>query len=263
MTDSDSMVMSRSFIILVTHIFLAIPACDSKVFMLGTLFSWGGWNACGRHGCGGAVSVAVDEINSDPVTFNTFHSQGHRLAFTYADTNCEAAVGLPRIPEMYFGSGFPPVDAFIGPGCSVICEPGGHMAKQWNVPMISFICTSTKLSDKTLYPTFARTAAPSYRTAPFFREMMRHYGYDRAAIFYSSHNLQILSALAIKEQFDKDGLIVTDLVIFEPGASGREQERQNLLAASRNTRGKYSTNVLDSKQPGSLHFIPCKETIPR
>ena len=228
---------SRYLVLLIVGFLLHVSVCSGKTFMLGVLFPWGGWFACGELGCAGAVTTALAEIKGDTTRFPTFHAQGHRFEFTYGDSNCDPKDGIPLIPEMYFGSGFPKVDAYIGPGCSVNCEPGGLMAAKWNMPMVSFICTSTALSDKSLYPTFARTAAPSYKTAPFFGQMMKAYGYTRAAIFYSTQSIQVLSALAIKEEFYRLGLTVSDFIIFEPGPSGEVPEKRSLIEASKRTRG--------------------------
>ena len=49
----------------------------------------------------------------------------------------------------------PDVDGFIGPVCSVGCEPVALLAAAWNVPVISFSCSSSSLSDMDQYPTFA------------------------------------------------------------------------------------------------------------
>ncbi len=216
---------------------MTISLCKSKTIILGTLFPWGGWFSCGQHGCAGAVKVAIDEINANTQLFPTIHEQGHYIDFVYGDSNCDAKDAVPLFPEMYFGSGYPRVDAYIGPACSVNCEPCGLMATKWNMPMVSFICTSTKLSDKTLYPTFARTAAPAHKTAPFFAQMMIKFGYDRAAILYSSDNIQVLSAISIKDEFLKLGIILTDFVLFEPGPNGAAAETRALIDASKRTRG--------------------------
>ena len=222
----------------------SISLTNGRKIVLGTLFPWGGWFACGEHGCAGAVITAIDEINNNTELFPTMHTQGHYLDFVYGDSNCDPKDALPLIPEMFFGKfGYPKVDAYIGPACSVNCEPGGLMAAEWKMPMVSFICTSTKLSDKELYPTFARTAAPSYTTAPFFREIMREFGYDRAAIFYASQSIQVLSALAIKEEFYQEGIIVSDFTIFEPGPNGVDVERRALIEAAKRTRGKVEFTV--------------------
>ena len=228
---------SGSFLLILLILSLTTLLCHGKTYMLGTLFPWGGWFSCGAHGCAGAVLTALEEIEGNTELFPTFYAQGHRFDFTYGDSNCDPKDGIPLFPEMYFGDGFPKVDAYIGPACSVNCEPGGLMAAKWNVPMVSFICTSTALSDKSLYPTFARTAAPSYKTAPFFGQMMKAYGYTRAAIFYSTQSIQVLSALAIKEEFYRLGLTVSDFIIFEPGPSGEVPEKRSLIEASKRTRG--------------------------
>ena len=206
------------------------------------MFSWEGWYPVGQHGGAGAVLLAVEEILDDHISFPIFRSKNHTFEITYADTKCERSVGLPLVAEMHFGYGFPAVDAFIGPDCSVICEPSGHLVKKWNVPMISHICTSTKLSDKNLYPTFARTVAPSYRTAPFFARMMTYFGFDRAVIYYASDQIQVLSAVAIRNEFEKTGIIVADSILFIPGPEGKEQEFRAISEAKSKAKGK--THVL-------------------
>ena len=93
------------------------------------------------------------------------------------------------------------------------------------------------MSDKKIYPTFARTVAPAYRTAPFFAAIMTQHSYNRVAIFYSSDRIQVLSAVAMKEQFRRDGIELAVFHVFEPGPSGNEQEFINLQSAMEKTRG--------------------------
>ena len=219
--------------------------CNGKVFTLGTLFSWGGWYPVSQHGGAGGILVALDKVNLDNITFSTFHTNGHRLEFAYADTKCDRSVGLPFVPDMFYGREFPKVDAFIGPGCSIICEPAGLMVKKWNIPMVSFVCTSTKLSNRSLYPTFARTVAPSFRTAPFFASIMHNYNFRRVAIFYSSDQIQVLSAVAIKEVFEKqEDIKLTHFYVFEPGSYGKEQEYRKLVEAKTTTRGESDNHTV-------------------
>ena len=49
-----------------------VPSSYEKVFVLGTLFSWGGWYPVGKHGGAGAVRVAVDEILTNKENFHYF-----------------------------------------------------------------------------------------------------------------------------------------------------------------------------------------------
>ena len=131
-------------ILLILGLSASISLINGRKIVLGTLFPWGGWFACGEHGCAGAVITAIDEINNNTELFPTMHAQGHYLDFVYGDSNCDPKDALPLIPEMFFGKyDYPKVDAYIGPACSVNCEPGGLMAAEWKMPMVSFICTST------------------------------------------------------------------------------------------------------------------------
>ena len=104
-------------------------------------------------------------------------------------SQCDAKIGLPLIADMYYGGfNFQPVEAFVGPGCSVICEPGGLLMAKWGIPMVSYGSTSSKMSDKTLYPTFARAQAPNSRCAPFFVQILQQFGfYQVAIIFYGKY----------------------------------------------------------------------------
>ena len=46
------------------------------------------------------------------------------------------------------------LDAIIGPLCSTACQPVALLAAAWNMPVISYGCSSTALSDTEQYPTF-------------------------------------------------------------------------------------------------------------
>ena len=218
---------------------LQIKSIDSKVFFFGLLFPWEGFAEVGSHSAG-AVSIAVEEINNDTVTFPMFHEGGHCINFTWADTECDASIGLPLIIDMYFGRNFIPVDFFIGPGCSVICEPGGHLVTDWQVPMVSWGSTSSAMSDKGLYPTFARTIAPNARSAIFFTEVLLHFEYKRVAIFYSSDNVWSLTAVDLREAFWRADIDVIIFHMFEAGENGKNKEYLELQSASSQSRGRFN-----------------------
>ena len=46
------------------------------------------------------------------------------------------------------------LDAVIGAGCSVVCQPVSLLAAAWNIPIVSYSCSSSSLSNKRTYPTF-------------------------------------------------------------------------------------------------------------
>ena len=219
---------------------LLINLCHSKVFHLGVLFPWDGFLPIGsKGGGGGAVSLAIHEINTKKVLFPYMRSGNHSIRFSWADTQCDAKIGLPLIADMYYaGFSSQPVEAFVGPGCSVICEPGGLLVAKWGIPMVSYGSTSSKMSDKSLYPTFARAQAPNSRCAPFFVKIMQRFGYDRIAIFFSTENIWSLTATALRENFLATGIIITQYFTFQRGTAGNEVVRNVLFSSSQDTKGK-------------------------
>ncbi len=193
-----------------------ISHIEGKTFLLGVLFPWKGFYPAGSHGAAGAIPIVLDAIKSDSNNFPLLHNFGYTFNYTWADTQCSIQLGLPLIADMYFGrQNRSRVDAFIGPVCSVVCEPGGHLLKHWGVPMVSFGSTSNLMSDKDYYPTFARTTGPLLFVAPMFVEMMRAFGYRRVAIFTGSESIWTSAAASIRNALIYDQVAVTDYVAFE------------------------------------------------
>ena len=199
-------------------LYLAINSChsDTDTIVLGVLFPWRGFYPAGSHGAAGAISIALDAVRSDTKNFKLINDGGYTFNYTWADTKCSIQLGLPAIVDMYFGrKGHPRVDAFIGPVCSVVCEPGGHLLKDWGVPMISFGSTSNLMSDKTLYPTFARTIGPLIFVAPMFVNIMRKFEIRKVAIFTGSDAIWTSACATIRNALLSDEVHVTDYVAFE------------------------------------------------
>ena len=46
------------------------------------------------------------------------------------------------------------LDGIIGAACSVVCQPVSLLTAALNIPTVSYICTSSALSDQYKYPTF-------------------------------------------------------------------------------------------------------------
>ncbi len=220
-----------------SHIVVALLCCTTmincKTFNLGVLFPWKGFWGVGSHSAG-AVTIALEQIKSNDMQFSSIKSSGHEFNISWADTGCATQYGLPLLSNMFFGrAGYPKVDAFIGPICSVICEPGGHLVNDWSVPMISFGSTSGMMSDKSLYPTFARTSAPLQFTAPLFVEILKYFGYKRVAIFATYEPVWNTAASVIRTTLRSNGIRVTDYLTFQ-----KSNIRVNLAEVKRYCKGK-------------------------
>lgn len=211
--------------------------CECKVFELGVLFHSPSFAQVGSHSAG-AISVALDHISKDNATFKLFHHQGHALSFNWYDDNCDQSIGLPLIADMTFGE-TRKVDSFIGPGCSHVCKPGGHLATARNIPMISWGCTSSVLSDKVLYPTFARTTAPNALSADFYVNILKYFNYNRVSIFYSSEHVWTLTAISLLQRFKASAIHVSAFSIFRPGFGRNSEVFEQLKTAMKTSKGMF------------------------
>jgi gamma-aminobutyric acid type B receptor len=100
------------------------------------------------------------------------------------------------------------VDAFIGGGCSVVCEPVALLSASWNVPYVSFGCNSDTLSIKYNYPTFTRTVGTWVSLAPLFRQLAEYYSWDRVGVVTTTENIMQLTGNAIKHEMEAAGITV-------------------------------------------------------
>ena len=75
------------------------------------------------------------------------------------------------------------LDAFIGDGCSVVCQPVSLLAAAWRIPVVSFGCTSDSLSDKITYPTFTRVEGTWSILAPVIKDLSGKFGWNRFVHF--------------------------------------------------------------------------------
>ena len=69
----------------------------------------------------GALPLAVDRVNEDASLL-----PGRKLDFRWRDSGCSASAALQGLGSLQSG-GDHPIDAVIGPGCSVACEPTGYL----------------------------------------------------------------------------------------------------------------------------------------
>ena len=72
---------------------------------------------------------------------------------------------------------FEDLDGIVGGTCSVVCQPVALIAAALNVPMVSSLCSSGYLSDKTVYPTFTRSVGTWIKNSFTFDATMDAFGY--------------------------------------------------------------------------------------
>ncbi|ALC39302.1 Gyc32E [Drosophila busckii] len=76
------------------------------------------------------------------------------------------------------------VKAFIGPDES--CTTEALLASAWNIPMISFKCSDSIVSNKSTFHTFARTLAPASKVSKSVISLLNAFDWKKFAIVVSS-----------------------------------------------------------------------------
>lgn len=153
-----------------------------KQIKLGVPIPWSGksWDAGPRFAAG--ITVAVERINRDPTLL-----PGYNVSFVWGDSQCEEKPSLGVIARML--SAKPPVNVIIGPACSDGCRSGSFLTDNQNIPMVSYGCAASFLSDSTKFPNFARTVGVYSKSGRIFVNLMRQYNWDRIAILTPTSGL--------------------------------------------------------------------------
>ena len=188
-----------------------------------------------------AILIAMDKVNQDP-----YWLQGHTLTYLVRDGRCEAKSSLEILAD-YYTVESPKVDVYIGPGCSAGCIPGAYLAAHWNIPMISWGCTASVLSDKTLYPYFVRTAGTYTGFGDLMRALLTQYSWDRAGIMASTETVYSEIGNTVKVSLEKDGKFsVPFFGSFDPGATDVSKLKSMLRSMATKARGKSTSVSHDS-----------------
>lgn len=187
-----------------------------------------------------AILIAMDKVNNDP-----YWLQGHNLSYVLKDDRCEAKSSLEILVD-YYTIEDPPVDVYIGPGCSVGCIPGAYIAAHWNIPMISWGCIASVLSDKTLYPYFVRTAGTHSGIGNLLRALLKQYSWDRMGILTSTQTVFSETGTTAKVTLERDGKYsVPFFGSFDPGETDTYKLTSLVKSMATKARGKL-TNLKTS-----------------
>ncbi|XP_062580227.1 atrial natriuretic peptide receptor 1-like [Saccostrea cucullata] len=148
--------------------------------------------------------------------FSEIQRLGVNFIWKFRDTHCDIGQGLYELVSImdFESGGGQDIDAFIGPVCDDVCEAAGHLAKKWNLPMISFGCAERILSNKILYPTFARVSTPYMEMEKFIEDTIRHFGWNRVIVAEGAEKIWRESAEHINVELEKHGFDVNLLTVY-------------------------------------------------
>ncbi|XP_065155989.1 guanylate cyclase 32E isoform X2 [Atheta coriaria] len=128
-----------------------------------------------RHGLtiSGAISLAVEEVNAGELG-----RRGHKLEFIIAETYGKEKISVAQTAELWRKN----VSVYIGP--QEYCEHEAYMAASFNLPMISYFCTVNETSDKSKYPTFARTRPPITQISKSVASVLTYFNWTSVVLLY-------------------------------------------------------------------------------
>ena len=101
----------------------------------------------------GAIALAVDVANAQAIQPGSVRAvRGGKITYSWREVDCDSSAALAALTHI-LEEGGRPVDAVIGPDCSVACESTAILTAGLDIPQISYSCSSIALSDKKAYPT--------------------------------------------------------------------------------------------------------------
>ncbi|XP_068673835.1 atrial natriuretic peptide receptor 1-like isoform X3 [Montipora foliosa] len=145
-----------------------------------------------------AMTIAVDNINKDPTLL-----PGINLSFIWADSECDEEKSIEALIHQREKG----VHAFIGFGCK--CSTQARMAAALNLPIISHMCTSNVVSDKELYPTFARTIFGDSSIGPSVLAIMKNFDWNVVGILSEESNDWYSRATFLEDYLKSQGKTVS------------------------------------------------------
>lgn len=122
-----------------------------------------------------AMSIAVDAVNRQQNLL-----PGHNISFIWNDTACwkEDTTIRGLLHQMYEAN----VAAIIGPAC--LCNTSARIAASFDLPMISYLCSSPELLNKELYSTFVRTYTQTTKLAESVWLLLKEFNWYKVGIAF-------------------------------------------------------------------------------
>ncbi|KAH8377100.1 hypothetical protein KR093_003438, partial [Drosophila rubida] len=127
----------------------------------------------------GGLPLAVEDVNK-----NANLLPGKTLTFTPFDIGNKMSAYRVRPLRFMTEMKEKRVKAFIGPDES--CTTEALLASAWNIPMLSFKCSDSIVSNKSTFHTFARTLAPASKVSKSVISLLNAYDWKKFAIVVGS-----------------------------------------------------------------------------
>lgn len=156
----------------------------------------------------GAILLAIEKVNND-----TDVLPGVNLVLKYGDTEGDALKGTKILTDMLCED----VAAYFGP--EIACHVEATVAAAWNRTMISYRCPDGTVSDKSKFPTFARTEAPDTQIVKSVLSVLHHHHWKKFSIIVETQSTQYSTVAKSLENFaERNGYDVTNVTHITDGS---------------------------------------------
>lgn len=156
----------------------------------------------------GAILLAIEKINNQTNLLPDVN-----LVLKYGDTEGDPLKGTKILTDMLCED----VAAFFGP--EIACNVEATVAAAWNRTMISYRCPDGTVSDKSKFPTFARTEAPDTQIVKSVLSVLYNYHWNRFSIIVETQSTQYNTVAKSLENFaESNGYVVTNVTHITDGA---------------------------------------------
>ncbi|XP_065654311.1 atrial natriuretic peptide receptor 1 isoform X3 [Hydra vulgaris] len=225
------------FLIVLTFVQIQNSFMLEKI-LLGAALPWdGNWPVARRFASG--ITIAVNKINSDPYLLPGYH-----VDFEWKDCQCNDRVSLSSIIDLI---NINKVNAIIGPACSDGCKLGAFLGSHYNIPVVSYGCGASYLSESSVYTHFVRTIGDYSQSGKIFVKLMQKYKWDQIAIISPGKPTWNDITSGVKKHLERNGLKVSyneDYSTDDPTPQDIKQTLSNAVKKSHVFLiGGYSTFV--------------------
>ena len=177
--------------------------------------------------------IAVEKVNAQLLP-------EYKIYYTVVDPDCIPKLGMKLAVELRQKPSR--VDAIIGSICSVVCEPVALLAAAWNIPQVSFYCSSSVLSNKKVFPTFTRVVGTADGYAKSLVALLQRFEWTRISIVTDTSNIYKQAGLNIKREFESNGVNVFFYTV-QPASVGIYKVDEDKLDIIKNVLKEIKRNT--------------------
>ncbi|XP_071106522.1 speract receptor-like [Haliotis cracherodii] len=126
------------------------------------------------HLISGALTYAIEEVNNDSSILPNY-----TLDYVIAETHGEEQQSIKETVLLRERN----ISVYLGP--QETCVHEGRIAAAFNLPMISYFCAQTEVSNKQLYPTFARTKPTDFQISKSLVSILKLFNWKKVTFLHS------------------------------------------------------------------------------